>query len=161
MGLPENEINQIITSGFGGSYTRDNPVNGVKICSLEVINNLQDKGITPRKSGKEKPYICSSKELQIAYIRGLIDGDGYIRSSQYGMGIVGSFDICNYVQNFISANICNFSKTHIHQHGTIYKFELTGHIQCGKILQVLYDHANIYLDRKYKLYQTKYTDCRG
>lgn len=65
------------------------------------------------------------------------------------MGIVGSFDICN------------FSKTHIHQHGIIYKFELTGHIQRGKILQVLYGHANIYLDRKYKLYQIRYIDCRG
>lgn len=97
LGLNEAETKEIIKSGFGGAYTGDNIVSSVKICSFDIIKNLEEKGITPRKSGKEIPYICPSKELEKAYIRGLIDGDGYIRSTQYGFGIVGSKNICEYV----------------------------------------------------------------
>lgn len=156
MGLPETEIKEIIQDGFGGAYTRDNSINSVKICSLDIIANLKDKGVVPRKSGKEKPYICSSKNLELAYIRGLIDGDGYIRSTQYGMGIVGSKEICQYIQNFIIENIYDISNNKIHEHGIIYKLELNGRKQCSIILQKLYENANIYLDRKYNLYIDQY-----
>ena len=33
MGLTEQETAEIITTGYGGSYNKDNLVNGVKICS--------------------------------------------------------------------------------------------------------------------------------
>lgn len=156
MGLNEEETNQIIKNGFGGAYTRDNPINNLKICSLDIINNLKDKGIISKKSGKEKPYVCASSVLEKAYIRGLIDGDGYIRSTQYGMGIVGSKEICHYVQNFITNNIYDISNNHIHEHGTIYKLELNGKNQTSIILQALYENANVYLDRKYQLYIDQY-----
>lgn len=161
MGLNGKETNEIIKDGFGGAYTRDNPINNVKICSVEIISNLAEKGITPRKSGKEKPYICETKELEKAYIRGLIDGDGYFRETQFGIGIVGSYEICNYVKNFINNNIKDISKNNIHEHGVIWKLELSGKNQCSTILDSLYGDANIYLDRKYKLYQEKYKmSCR-
>ena len=157
MGLAEEEINEIIKDGYGGAYTRDNPIVNIKICSLEIIANLQDKGVTARKSGSEIPYICSTPELELAYIRGLIDGDGYIRSTQYGMGIVGSQDICSYIQQYITNYICDISTNHIHKHRIIYKLELAGRLQTTKILQALYNNATIYLDRKYQLYLQKYT----
>lgn len=146
----------LVKNGFGGAYTKDNPVCNIKICSKEIINNLQNKGITPRKSGKEIPYICSTLELEKAYIRGLIDGDGYIRSTSYGMGIVGSYEICSYVQNYITNNIKDISANHIREHGIIYKLELTGKIQTTTILNYLYKNANIYLQRKYDLFLTNY-----
>lgn len=156
IGLNETETKEIIKSGFGGAYTGDNVVNSVKICSLDIIKNLEEKGITPKKSGKEIPYICSSKELEKAYIRGLIDGDGYIRSTQYGFGIVGSKDICEYVQNFIINNIHDISSNHIREHGIIYKLEVNGKDQSFIILSALYENAQIYLDRKYQLYIDNY-----
>ena len=33
MGLTEQETAEIITTGYGSSYNKDNLVNGVKICS--------------------------------------------------------------------------------------------------------------------------------
>lgn len=156
MGLNEQETNEIIKDGFGGAYTRDNPINNLKICSIEIMENLTNKGITPRKSGKEKPYICSTKNLELAYIRGLIDGDGYIGSTQARLGIVGSYDICKYVQDFISENIKDISHNNIHEHGSIYKLEINGRIQSAEILKALYENANIYLNRKYQLYIDQY-----
>lgn len=88
MGLNEQETDEIIKSGFGGAYTGDNVVKSVKICSQEILKHLENKGIVSNKSGKEVPYICSSIELEKAYVRGLIDGDGYIRNTQYGFGLM-------------------------------------------------------------------------
>lgn len=156
MGLNASEIKEIIKNGFGGAYNKDNPICNLKICSQEIINNLQDKNIECQKSGKERPYICSSIALEKAYIRGLIDGDGYIRSTQYGMGIVGSLDICTYVKNFITNNIKDISNNTIHEHGIIFKLELSGKLQTSQILQYLYEDATIYLDRKYKIYKEYY-----
>lgn len=156
--MPDNEIKEIISYGVGGAYTKDNPICSIKICCLNIIKNLNDKGVMPRKSGKEKPYICRSKILEKAYIRGLIDGDGYLRSTQYGLGIAGSKEICEYVQHFITENICDISNNHIREHGIIFKLELNGRIQSTQIIQELYKNASIYLERKYQLYKNKYND---
>ena len=156
MGLNSEETEEIIKDGFGGAYTRDNPINNVKICSLDIINHLYEKNIFARKSGKETPYICKTKELELAYIRGLIDGDGYIGNTQYRMGIVGSKEICEYVKNFIIKNVYDISHNTIREHGTIYKLEISGRIQTSIILKALYENANIYLDRKYNLYKEQY-----
>lgn len=157
MNLSKEEINEIIKSGIGGAYTKDNPTSVIKISSVDIVKSLKDKGIEPHKSGKEKPYICETIELEKAYIRGLIDGDGYIRSTTYGLGIVGSYEICKYIFDFINTNITDISNNHIKEHGIIYKLELTGKIQSSKILQYLYKDSNIYLDRKYDLYNKLYS----
>lgn len=154
--LPDSEIEEIIKDEFGGAYTKDNPVNTIKICSKEIINNLIEKGVEPRKSGKEKPYICNTVNLQKAYIRGLIDGDGWIRETQFGFGIVGSYEICDYVLNFITNNIYDISNNSVREHGIIYKLEVNGKNQTSIILKELYEKASIYLDRKYILYQNIY-----
>lgn len=158
MGLTEQETAEIITTGYGGSYNKDNLVNGVKICSKQVIENLQDKGIAHNKSGKEKPYICDTVQLEKAYIRGLLDGDGYIKQDLTGFGLVGSYEICQYVQNFISKNIKDISNNHIREHGIICKLEVSGRIQTEQIIQYFYNDAKIYLTRKYELY--KKMNCR-
>lgn len=157
MGMPNEQIQEAIKDEVGGAYTRDNPVKVIKISSIEVIKNLQDKGIYPRKSGNEIPYKCSSIDLEKAYIRGLIDGDGYLSSTdQNGIGIVGSYAICNYVKNFIQKNLVDVSPNRISEHGTIYRFEVRHHEKSQKIISYLYKNSNVYLDRKYKLYLEKY-----
>lgn len=155
LGMDNTEIQEIIKNEVGGAYTKDNPVVSVKISSTKIVNNLIDKGITNRKSGKEVPYICSTIELEKAYIRGLIDGDGYLRSTQNGFGIVGSYDICNYVKSFINNNVVDVSTNSIVEHGTIKRFAVQGN-KAFKIIQYFYKDSSIYLDRKYNLYLTKY-----
>lgn len=92
----------------------------------------------------------------MAYIRGLIDGDGYIRETQYGYGLVGSCQICNYVKNYIIENIDDISNNHIREHGIIYKLEVNGRIHTQKMTKALYENATIYLDRKYNIYLNNY-----
>ena len=156
MGLNEEELDKIITHGFGGAYTRDNPIVAIKICSQQVINNLKDKGITERKSGHEQPYKCKNAQLQAAYYRGVFDGDGYIRTTQTGIGLVGSYDMCQSFKDFFIDQGIDLSNNKIYEHGTIFRFATSSGNKTAQILNILYKDATIYLDRKYDLYKKSY-----
>lgn len=160
MGMNELEIQEAIKFGIGGAYTRDNKVSIIKINSVQVFNNLLDKGLTPKKSTKEKPYICKTKELELAYIRGLIDGDGYIsnNNNNYGFGICGSYDICKYVYDFINNNVEDITTISVHNKGKIYDVSFRRKALSAKFLNLLYENATIYLDRKYEIYKKRYKD---
>ena len=161
MGLSQEDIKNIIKDSYGGAYKKDNPTNILNICSVKIVKNLRDKGIENRKSGKEKPYICSTIELEKAYIRGLIDGDGYIRSSGnlIGFGIVGSYEICNYIKNFIQNNIVDITNNNITTHDKIFRFAMNNKEKVPEILSFFYKDANIYLDRKFEIYKKKILPC--
>lgn len=156
LGMTAEETEEIIKDGIGGAYDKNNKTVCIKICSRKICSSLNDKNIFPRKSGKEIPYICTSKDLEIAYIRGLIDGDGWIRSTQFGLGLCGSYEICNYVKNFVNDNIIDTTGNSINSHDIIWKLELNGKIKASTILDTLYQNATIYLDRKYQIYQEIY-----
>ena len=47
MGLNDEETKLIIKDEFGGAYTKDNSVSKVRICSVDIVNNLMNKGIEP------------------------------------------------------------------------------------------------------------------
>ena len=120
----QEEANQLITHQYGGAYNKDNLICRATICGKQIVENLRKLGVRQAKSGKEVPYICESPELEIAYIRGLLDGDGYIRTTQYGVGIVGSEIMMEYIRDFFAKHL-NWEQTqdkYIHPHGKIYKF---------------------------------------
>ena len=102
------EENPHLIKDYGGSYTRDNVCYFLEYSGELIVNNLAKYGVTPNKSTKEKPYIFDDEFLNIAYLRGLIDGDGWIVKNE--IGIVGSYDICSYVRGFFIKNMPNNSK---------------------------------------------------
>lgn len=158
-GASEEEKQTMIGHHFGGAYTRDNPVCSVIICGKDLVNDLKKYNLFQRKSGIEKPYIFSNPLFEKAYIRGIFDGDGYIRSTQYGFGFVGSFEMMDYIRDFCNRTFDNsFEKVHITTHGKIFRFATNGYEKTKKFLDYIYKDASIYLDRKYNLYQELY--CR-
>ena len=71
----------------------------VSLYCKEITKALQDLGVEQAKSGKEK--ICNIKpQYYKDFIRGLWDGDGFIREDLSGIGLVGSYEILNFVQHF-------------------------------------------------------------
>jgi hypothetical protein len=146
----------VIKEVYGGSYTKDNLCYVVKISCKQLSENLKQYGLYGAKSQKEKPYLLNNIELEKHYIRGIIDGDGWIRSTQAGFGVCGSYETMEYIKNYIHSNIVNVSNNNITKHETIYKFELTSSVKTELILKYFYQDANIYLDRKYKLFLDQY-----
>lgn len=159
LSFSEEESQRLIKQCYGGAYTRDNIVYAAIICGRQLITNLKQYGLFQGKSGKEVPYICKTPELEIAYIRGLIDGDGYICSTRYGIGLVGSKEVVTYVRNFFGKLLQwdDFEDKYIRPHGTIYRFAISSQCKTVDILHVLYDNSTVHLARKYELYE-KY--CR-
>lgn len=156
--LQYQDIDNNIKTDIGGAYTRDNKCSVVKINGEQIVKNLQQYNLFQRKSGKEIPYKCKSVDLEKSYIRGIIDGDGFLRTTQDGFGIVGSYEVLKYVKDFIQNNIYDVENNSIIEHGNIYKFEIHGINKTSTILQYFYKNANIYLDRKYSIFEQKYNN---
>lgn len=142
----------------GGAYTKDNLCYVIKISCKQLSENLFQYNLNGAKSGKEKPFYLNDVELEKHYIRGIIDGDGWIRTTQTGFGVCGSYETLKYIKDYIHKNIVNVSNNNITKHGTIYKFELTSKIKTELIIKYFYKDATIYLDRKYKLFLDHYNN---
>lgn len=154
--LQFQDIENNIKTDIGGAYTRDNKCCVVKINGEQLIKNLNQFNLFQAKSTKEVPCVLNNKTLEKAYIRGIIDGDGYLRTTQNGFGIVGSYEVLEYIKNYIHNNICDMSNVSIVEHGTIYKLAVNGINKTSKIINYFYKDANIYLDRKYSIFKEKY-----
>lgn len=154
--LDYSDIDKHIKKGAGGAYTKDNVCVVVKVNGEQIVQNLVNYGLFQAKSGKEIPYKCSSVELEKAYIRGIIDGDGYLRTTEDGFGVVGSYEVVNYIKEYIHTNICDMSNVNITPHGEIFKLATNGINKTSLIISHFYKNATIYLDRKYSIYQEKY-----
>lgn len=143
----------------GGAYTKDNLCYVIKISCKQISENLKQYGLNGAKSEKEIPFLLNNKELEKHYIRGIIDGDGWLRETQAGFGICGSYEVMSYIKDYIHNNIVNVENNNITKHGSIYKFELSSKIKTELILNYFYKDANIYLERKFNIFKQQY--CRG
>lgn len=137
----------VIKEQTGGAYTKDNIVYSIMYSSRDMTNDLEKYGLFQRKSGKENPYDFHNDELNKAYIRGMIDGDGHVENGYFKY--VGSMESCQYIKNFFGKYIqYQEDKSYIYEHGTIFSFELRNK-EVNKALKDIYLNSSIYLDRKY------------
>lgn len=99
-----------------------NEIVTVDLCSKKVYDKMLEYGLTPRKSGNEH-FVKTN--FNSDFIRGLIDGDGYIREDLTGIGLVGSYSLLKTVQEVFLNEIGVVPKK-IHEHGSIFKIEYRG-----------------------------------
>jgi hypothetical protein len=114
-----------------------------------MVADLASHGILPRKTGSTKP-VKVAPELERHYWRGVIDGDGCISKDRKSLVLVGDYEVLLAFQSFVLAH-CPKVKACISRKENIYQFQLRGAIQVRKMLDVLYEGATVYLDRKYAL----------
>lgn len=120
--------------------------------SKYLAQALVKLGCYPRKSLTLKfpdESIFVRKELIYDFIRGYVDGDGCIFNSfgRIGIGIVGTFDFLSGIQRYFP----QFSKIYHGKGKKIYEIRCTSS-KADQITYRLYEHASIYLDRKYERY---------
>ncbi len=125
----------------------------LEFSSKKTKENLIRLGCLPAKS---KILECPTKEqvndkLLPHFLRGYSDGDGWITwNSHYSYGFVGT-------QHFIEQIV---KRMKIGHYGTIrkkinteaYEFRIDKKELVKKVLDIIYNNASIYLDRKYKTY---------
>lgn len=147
--IGDNE--EVIKEETGGAYTLDNKCVSIEFDSRELVNDLVQYNLHQNKSGKECPIDMPNEEYTLAYIRGMIDGDGHIEDGYFKY--VGSLESCEYLKNIFSQwfpfqEDCKY----IYLKETIYSFEIRNK-KINNILKKIYDNSTIYLDRKYQVVQ--------
>ena len=122
----------------------------VSLYSKEITNDLINLGLEQAKSGKEK--VCNIQpKFYRAFIRGLWDGDGFIRENLSGIGLVGSEEILTFVQNYFLEQL-NIKPLKISSHCSIFKIEYRSKLKAiPLILSHLYEDSDVALDRKKEL----------
>lgn len=129
-------------------YTK-HPDTGNTLCHIQIscsstLHDLYNLGIHPKKSGKEQ---WINTPFPIDFIRGYIDGDGYIRQDLTGIGCVGGFNILNSIQQYFSDEL-KLKNHKIQQHGKIFKIEYRSKKDIKVIAEQLWYPNCVSLNRK-------------
>ena len=127
------------------------------ISSEQIIQNLNQYGLHQAKSLKETFYQGMPEHLLRHYIRGLIDGDGFITKEHGHIGMCGSYDVLLNVSQQIAKHIdVEFEPERklrcetTNRNKPLWRFELSGPA-ARAAMRWLYEGSNIHLDRKYNL----------
>lgn len=136
-------IKNIICDSLEIKYKNDDII-GIDLCSKEMVNDVCRH--LKIKSGKKSGIVgypnFDNKELNVHFIRGLLDGDGYIRTTENRdhpeCGITNnSIDLLNGIIDNMDFNFIVSEN----------KISLSG-INALDFLSLLYDNSSIHLNRK-------------
>lgn len=164
LGLKESDYNHIckfkkfMNASNKISFKQNKLGNSYRIAIGEkkLTNDLINKGCTPRKSLTLQfpDYDIVPKLLMKHFIRGYMDGDGWIGLRKIYNGYRGRCSIVG-TEDFIRGccKELNFEcKTkQLRKKGKAYQYEFLTN-ECEILLSVLYENANVYLDRKFEIY---------
>lgn len=116
----------------------------------EIKDALLKLKVEQAKSGKEHiPPI--DKIYYRDFIRGLWDGDGFIRENLQGIGLIGSKECLEFVQNYFLETL-GIKPLKIYSHCNTYKIEYRSTKKAiPLIISHLYQENDISLDRKMEL----------
>ena len=122
--------------------------------SNKLCEDLAKHHIVPRKTGCEMlSESVLTGHFANHYIRGLIDGDGWIcritSTGRLSIGFCSSEQACTQMRNYMSLTlgVCPVKVCRVNSANN-YKINYLGASDTQKIFDMLYDDANFYLQRK-------------
>jgi intein/homing endonuclease len=130
------------------------------INSTKIANDLIKHGIIPLKTGKEQFIDFVDHDLQWGFIRGFFDADGHIRVYQrYGyikarMGFTGNREILIAILAFFKSQGFATNVNSITKKQGCYDVYFSSTKELKAIFNLLYQHGDIKLNRKYKIYSS-------
>lgn len=136
----------------------NNETVAIEICSQKIVDDLEKIGIISNKTYLSKKLPIVPEEFIIPFLRGLFDGDGILSYKEnYNEAAIGycsySQEIIVEVQQLIDKLINKTEHNKIISINNSWYCKWRGRRQILRILFLLYNNANIYLDRKYDKYQ--------
>ncbi len=144
--------------------SQDYPQSGIHITSYKIKKDLEKNGIFPNKSFTIKPPPpFQNYELEKAFWRGYVDGDGTIhnKTSIHGitwtLAVLGTYEMLDRMSHFISENT-KLPLRKVRKSGNIFVISFDGSYTPITAIKFLYKDAKIYLDRKMLLAQNAIND---
>lgn len=127
--------------------------------SEHMCTELEKYGITPRKDFTTKFPNMIDESLYRHVIRGILDGDGFINTTEGRTGITGNKDLLLFIKEYIEEKLgvhCSISTPHKGKKTS--DLRISGRNQCKVFLDFIYSDAEIYIERKYLKYKSLYND---
>lgn len=129
--------------------------------SKHLSERLIELGVTPNKSKTLKFPEWLDKNLYKHFIRGIIDGDGWIHlpsnnRDSPSVGLISATSFNNSLKEFLEKELSiksYINKANKQDKNEMYDLVIKNYKQCNVLLHWLYDGATMYLDRKYETYQ--------
>lgn len=132
----------------------------ISIVNKHMHDSLIKQGVVPNKSLILKFPENLNKELYRHFIRGYLDGDGSIskNAKEKRISMVGTECFCNSIKEIIEETLsihCSICYCHNKDVSTR-SLGIAGNNQVKKFLDWIYNDANLYLERKHKIYENLY-----
>lgn len=137
----------------------DNMMCSLTINSMQLCKDLIAHGVIPNKTGKET-FPKLPIKLKRHFIRGFLDGDGWITTQKEGLtktiGFISNYEMLSDLKNEISSEIYVYGSAPIKEdyrenrkNKNIYTLTYSHKDDIRQLKQYLYKNANFYLERKY------------
>ena len=128
--------------------------------SEHLSQQMNKLGVYEAKSYKITYPEWLDENLHKHFIRGLIDGDGWIylpksNRDSPNVGLICTRQINEYIKSMFESKLglkSYFAKAHKQDPNVMCEIRVKNYHQCKIILDWLYKDATIYLNRKYNLY---------
>lgn len=138
--------------------TDQNRVNQWKLSihNKHLATSLYKYGLVPCKEFKTTFPKQIDHILWKDFIRGYMDGDGCIMSTECRWQITGNKPLLLFMKDYIEKILNIHVQEYYHRNHITYNIRVAGRNQVKKLLDFLYQDAELYLERKYNLYQNMY-----
>ena len=136
-----------------GTYS-NNMMSSLIINSTELCTDLIKYGVVPNKTGKES-FPKLRENLKRHFIRGFLDGDGWITSNNTGsttIGFISNYTMLESIKSEINKSLNIKSTARIYNDyrsdKNIYYLEYSHRDDIEQLKKYLYHNAEFYLERK-------------
>ena len=133
------------------------------------VLNMVGHGVIPRKTNKLIFPKTVPENLLNHFIRGYVDGDGYVSYREkneedmyplFIMGVAGRERFIEKIADILKSN-CDLKSCNVNKHSQCNLWIITKTaMEATKVCKYLYKDANVYLDRKYNNFM-KYIDRKS
>lgn len=133
----------------------------LSITNKYMANQLVSLGMVRNKSLILEFPKWLNKNLYPHFIRGYFDGDGYVSKNYYNakLSIVSTKIFCERIQEILYSEVgvnSSIYLCHKNELTTTRTLQISGRNQISEFLDYIYNDANLYLQRKYDIYQSLY-----
>jgi intein-encoded DNA endonuclease-like protein len=162
------KINEELGSNRPLTYIKYNDKNSnwsnqykLSINSRYMVNSLRNLGLFQNKSLKIEFPSWITDEYYFHFLRGYIDGDGCILKTEKRMSFIATENFCNNVAQYLQDKLsvhCSISLCHKKDDISTRDLRISGAQQVKKVLDKIYENANMRLDRKCQIYKALYLE---
>lgn len=131
------------------------------IINKRLATRLKTIGLVENKTLKLEFPTVITDDLLPHFLRGLLDGDGFLEKKRYRIGYTGTTALLTEINHKINRILgINFNiyaekcKSNSMGNNLISTMKISNKKDCIKFLNYIYKDATIYMNRKYNLYQT-------